>query len=160
MIDGPSTAIGVLDMFSTSRAGIDTFSNQVIQAVQNGEVNPLKVRVWLKTMEDIIERVKKETADHQLRESEKYPEKAFEYSGAKIEKSELGTKYNYSGSNDPIYNHRKQIADAANEQLKEREEFLKALKEPLILVDDESGEVARIVPPLKTSTTGLKVSIK
>lgn len=156
----PSTAMGVLELFSTSRTGIDVFSDQVIQAVQAGEVNPLKIRIWVKTMEEIIDRIKKETNEHQLKEAEKYPEKSFEYAGAKIEKSELGTKYDYTVCNDPVYTQLQKIVEEANRQVKERETFLKSLKEPLVTVDEGSGEVARILPPLKKSTTGLKVSIK
>lgn len=156
----PSTALGVLEMFSTSRTGIDIFSDQLIQAVEEGEVNPLKIRIWLKTMEEIIERVKKETNEHQLRESEKYPERTFEYAGAKIEKAELGTKYDYSICNDPVHTHLQNIVDEADKQLKARETFLKALSEPLVLVDEGSGEVVKVLPPSKKSTTGLKVSIK
>lgn len=156
----PSTALGVLEMFSTSRTGIDVFSDQVIQAVQNGEVNPLKIRIWLKTMEEIIDRVKKETNEHQLKEADKYTERSFEYAGAKIEKSELGTKYDYSICNDPVHIQLKKLLEEADKQLKERETFLKSLREPLIIVDEGSGEVVKVSPPSKKSTTGLKVSIK
>lgn len=160
MYDGPSTAIGVLDMFSTSRTGIDVFSDQVIQAVQAGEVNPLKIRIWVKTIEEILERVKKETNEHQLRESEKYPERSFEYAGAKIEKSELGTKYDYSICNDPVHGQLSKLMEEAKKQLTERETFLKALKETLVIVDEGTGEVVKINPPSKKSTTGLKVTIR
>jgi hypothetical protein len=160
MNEQPSTAIGVLDMFSTSRTGIDVFSDQVIHAIQNGEVNALKVRIWLKTMEEIIDRVKKETAEYQLREAEKYPEKSFEYAGAKIEKAELGTAYNYSVCSDPAFERLDVDFSKAKADLDERKKFLQALKQPLTVVDDATGEVTTIRPPLKTSTTGLKVSIK
>ncbi len=160
MSEGPSTAIGVLDMFSTSRTGIDVFSDQVIKSVQEGEVNPLKVRIWIKTMEEIIDRIKKETNAHQLREAEKYPEKSFEYAGAKIEKAELGTSYDYSVCCDPVFEIRETSLNAAKELLSERQKFLQAIKEPLIIVNDETGEVCTINPPLKKSTSGLKVSIK
>lgn len=160
MSEGPSTAIGVLDMFSTSRTGIDCFSDQVIQAVQAGEVNPLKIRIWLKTMEEIIERVKKETNEFQLREAEKYPEKSFEYAGAKIEKAELGTKYDYSVCHDPVVEQLECTLESVKQQLTDRQKFLQAIKDPLIVVNDETGEVNTINPPLKKSTSGLKVSIR
>jgi hypothetical protein len=147
-------------MFSTSRTGIDIFSDQLIHAVQSGEVNPLKIRIWIKTVEEILERVKKETNEHQLREAGKYSEDTFDYAGAKITKAELGTKYDYSVCGDPVHKHLSDIVESAKEQLSEREAFLKALREPLVMVDEGSGEVTRVIPPLKKSTTGLKVSIK
>jgi hypothetical protein len=156
----PTSAYGVLKQFSVSKEGVQRFSIQVINAVKNGEVNALELKAYLKAMEQIIEIVDKATRHEQLTEAEKYGEKSFEVFGCKIEKAEVGTKYDYSGSGDPIYNHRLQIFEEAKKQLDDRAAFLKALKEPLVIVDDESGEVATLRPPLKKSTDGLKFSIK
>jgi len=43
---------------------------------------------------------------------------------------------------------------------KERETFLKALKEPMEVLDSVTGEVIILRPPVKKSTEGIKVSIK
>ena len=51
-------------------------------------------------------------------------------------------------------------ADKANEALKVRCEFLKSLKEPLRVVDESTGEIVLIHPPVKTSTSGLNISIR
>jgi hypothetical protein len=154
------TGIAALDLFATSRTGIDVASDQIIEAVRSGEVNPLKVRVWIKTMEEILERVKKETADSQLREAEKYAEKSFQFAGATLTKSEHGTKYNYAVCGDTTWERLDVDAKTAISKRSMREEFLKSLKEPLTIVDEMTGEVVKINPPVKTSTTGLNVSIK
>lgn len=156
----PTTAMGVLDLFSTSQTGIDIFSDQVIQSVKQGETNPLKVRVWIKTMETIISRLKSETNHEQLMEADKWGERSFDYAGATITKAEHGTKYDFSKCGDPIWEQRDQILYSAKNQLKEREDFLKTIKEPMTIVDDRSGEVVTINPPIKTSTSGLNVTIK
>lgn len=156
----PSTAMGVIRQLSVSKSGIDTFCRQLIDQVQNGEVNPLELKALLKTMEKIIERVDGETKDNQLREAMKYSEKKFNAYGCEIEKTEVATKYDYVSSGDPVYNQRLRIAEEAKIQLDERAGFLKALKEPLTIVDDESGEVATVLPPVKRSTSGLKFTIR
>jgi hypothetical protein len=156
----PTSAYGVLRQFNVSKEGINRFSIQVINAVKNGEVNALELKAYLKAMEEIIEIVDKATRNEQLTEAEKYGERSFEVFGVKIEKGEVGTKYDYVSSGDPIYNHRLQIFEEAKRQLDERAAFLKALKEPITLVDDDSGEVATVRPPVKTSKDGLKFSIK
>lgn len=160
--DLPNTAYGVLKQFSVSKEGVQRFSVQVINAVKNGEVNALELKAYLKAMEQIIEIVDKATRNEQLTEAEKYGERSFEVFGVKIEKGEVGTKYDYTSCGDPVYNHRLQIFEEAKKQLDERAAFLKNLKEPLTLVDEDngSGEVARVMPPAKTGKDGLKFSIK
>ncbi len=156
----PKTAMGVLDLFSTSQTGIDVFSDQIIDSVKAGETNPLRVRVWIKTLETIISRLKSETNHEQLVEADKWSEKTFEYAGAMITKSEHGTKYDFSNCGDPEWEKRDHSFMCAKNRLKEREDFLKALKEPLNTFDEETGETFTIKPPIKTSTSGLNVTIK
>lgn len=160
MSDLPTNAIGVLDLFSTSRSGIDVFSDQVIQSVHNGEVNPLHVRIWIKTMEEIIDRVKKETGANQLREAEKWAESKFEYLGATIEKADVYTEYDYSVCSDPAFELLEVAFNTAKQTLDDRKKFLRTLKAPMVIVDEVTGEIITIKPPLKKSTPGLKVSIK
>jgi hypothetical protein len=156
----PTTAIGAIRLLANTQVQIDVMSDQLIESVRQGEVNPLEVLVTLKAFEKVADRVLKEIRDNFVTESNKYPERIFEFAGNKIEKAEVGTKYDYSICNDPIYNFRLDISKKANEQLKEREEFLKTLKNPMTVVDDDSGEITTITPPFKTYTTSLKVTIK
>lgn len=160
MNDLPSSAIGAARMLPTTQTQIDVFSDNVIESVHNGEANPLEVLIILKAFEKAQERIIKEIRENFVNEASKYPESSFEFMGAKIEKAELGTKYDYSVCNDPVHAQRLSIVESASEQLKERETFLKTLKQPITIVDESSGEIVTIQPPLKKSTTGLKVSIR
>ena len=154
------TGIAALDLFATSRTGIDVASDQIIEAVRNGEVNPLKVRVWIKTMEEILERVKKETGESQMREAGKYAEKSFQFAGATLTKAEHGTKYNYAACGDTVWERLDADTKTASAKQKGREEFLRSLTEPMTVIDELTGEVVIITPPPKTSTSGLTVSIR
>lgn len=156
----PESAIGALRMFATTQTQIDVFSDQLISSVKQGEVNPLEVLIQLRAFEKVTKRVLEEIKDELLTASAKYPETRIELYGSVIEKAELGTKYDYSVCNDPIFEKLEAGLTAANEMLKARQEFLKALKEPITIVDEESGEVVRILPPSKKSTSGLKVIIR
>lgn len=160
MSDLPSTAIGAARLLPTTQTQIDVFSDQMIESVRQGETNPLEVLVILKAFEKATERILKEVRDNYVKEAANYPENSFEVYGAKIEKAEVGTKYDYSVCNDPVYQRLFDISFAANGQLKERENFLKSLKAPIKILDEETGELVEIKPPLKTSTTSLKVSIR
>lgn len=46
-----------------------------------------------------------------------------------------------------------------NDMLKERESLLKSLKEPTTFLDETTGEVIKINPPVKTTTTYIKNEI-
>lgn len=153
-------AIAALDLFTTSQVGIDVASDQLIEAVQSGEVNPLKLRVWVKTMEAIIDRVNRATSENQLTEAGKYPGSRFEFAGAIVDKAELGTKYDYRACGDSVWERLSTDMETAKSRLSERETFLKALKEPLTVIDELTAEVVKISPPIKTSVSGLKVTIR
>lgn len=156
----PQSPRELLTMMASTSTQIDVFSDGVIESVQRGEINPLTVLVQLRAMKQASERILKEIAPNILTEADKYPEKEFEYAGNKLTKSEHGTAYDYSQCGDPIYQKLFESAFEANGKLKERENFLKALKQPITIVDEESGEVKTIAPPTKKSTSGLNVSIR
>lgn len=156
----PDTAIGTLRLFASTQCEVDKFSDDLIQSVKSGDVNPIELLVMLRAFEKVSDRVLKEIRENTITEANKYNGSSFKFNGNKIEKSELGTKYDFSICNDPDYNKLFKTALESSEKLKEREVFLKSLKEPITLVNRDSGEVYTIIPPLKTSTSGLKVSIK
>jgi hypothetical protein len=160
MSDLPTTAYGVLRQFSTSKQGIEMFSNQLIRQVKDGHVNALELKAYLKTLELIVEKVNEATRSEQLEEADKYGEKKFDAFGFEIEKAELGTKYDYSSCGDTVYERREVDLKTSKRMLDERIAFLKSVKEPLTLVDELTGEVVTIRPPLKKSTTGLRLIAK
>lgn len=153
-------AIAILDLFATSRTGIDVASDQIIMGVKAGEVNPLRAGAWCKTMEEIIKRVRSEIADSMLVEADKYPEKTFKVAGATLTKMEAGTKYDYAGCGDTTWERLHAASESAKSSLSDRETFLKALKEPITAVDSVTGEIVTIRPPVKTSVSTISFSIK
>lgn len=156
----PTTAFGIMRLLPDTSQGVQIFSTQLINAVKNGEVNPLQLKAIFKIFEKVHEIVSNATKSEQLNEASLYPETKFNAFGFEITKEELGVKYVYANCGDPVYNHRLKIFEEAQDQLEEREKFLKSLKVPITIIDDESGEVATINPPLKTGKSGLKFSLK
>lgn len=160
MSDLPTTAMGVLKLFSTTKQGIEMFAGQLIHGVKNGNINPLELKAYLKAIQAIAEQVDGATKEEQLTEAETYGSKAFHAFGYEIKIGEVGTKYNYDGCGDTEYERRKSEMLAAKTLVDERIQFLKGLKEPLVLVDEMTGEVVKVYPPAKTSTTGLIFTAK
>jgi hypothetical protein len=160
MNEAPTSALGTLMLMPSTQTQVDVFSDMIIQSVKEGEINPIELLVQLKALEKATERIVKEIKENVLTEASKYPGNSFDFKGNKIERAELGTKYDYSKCNDPIWENLDSKASAASNDKKDRETFLKAIKDKETIVDPNTGEVVTIYPPLKTSTTGLKVSIK
>lgn len=160
IVDSPDSPLSVMRLFSITQSGIDTFSDQLIHSVQGGEVNALEMLAMCKSLEMILERVKKETKENQLRAAELHPGEKFTAYGVEFVKADVYTSYDFKDCGDPIWEQREQIAASAKEQLKERETFLKTIKGTMTVVIEETGEAVTIKPPVKKSVAGLKLSIK
>lgn len=156
----PDNPMSALRLMPNRVKEIATFAKGIISSVKNGEANPLEVLVMLRSLELLSKEVIEQIEDNILTAAEKYSEKDFEIYGARVEKAELGVKYAYERTGDIEYERLKVDADNANRRLKEREEFLRALKEPLTAVNKETGEVYEILPPFKKSKSGVRVYLK
>lgn len=149
-----------LSLFETSKVERQSFAEAVTHNLLEGLADPLKVHLQVKCMEDIIKQI---TSNHIYRdlivtEASKYG-KTFEHHNAKFEIKEAGVKYNYENCGDPILQSLEQKFEAIENELKERQKFLKAIPESgmEILVDDE---LIKVYPPSKTSTTSVTINLK
>jgi hypothetical protein len=52
------------------------------------------------------------------------------------------------------------VVDLETKKLKEIEAMAKSLKGKLVVVDEETGETKEFYPPVKTSSTSIRVTIK
>lgn len=152
------TASSYMKLLPSSLSEATSFAEKLINEIDNGIINPLDLLVNIKAIEKSFELVKETLMQNALDEANKY-EKSFEFKGTKIERVEVGTKYDYSNCNDFKL---AKIADNLNhysEQKKQRENMLKTLKSKLVEIDEETGDINEIYPPIKTSTTSLKVTM-
>jgi len=78
--------------------------------------------------------------------------------GIDFSEMEGGVKYEYSETESWV-NLQNQI-DALKEKQKDVEAFCKALKAPVKMLDEETGELMEFCPPSKSSTTTIKKVIK
>lgn len=154
--------MGALRSLATTQTQIDVFSDGLIQSVKSGEVSPLEVLIQLRAFEKVSDRVLKEIRENILTAAEKYEGNSFEMFGAKLEKSEAGTKYDYAAAGDPIWERLDADANSAIERRKLRETFLRTITAEMVVnvADPETGEEVRLKPVPKTSTSIIKVSIR
>jgi hypothetical protein len=160
MSELPTSALGVVKLFPESKQQVEIFSAQLVESVKHGLVNPLALKSTLKMIEKVIKIVDEGTRGEQLTEAQKYSEKTFNAYGFEIQRTEVGTEYDYLSCGDPVYEQRHAAVESAKSLLNDRASFLRSLREPLTTVDEQSGEVVTIRPPLKKSTTGLKFTLK
>ena len=138
---------------TVSKETIKEHSINLLADLDNGYITPLQLAAQLKYFEDIIANVKEEVRQRVVAEQSKYGKERMTFKGATFDIKEAGVKYDYSHCNDTIWDDLKQQLNDLNDKMKEREAFLKSLKERLTYVDESTGEIVTIYPPQKKSTT-------
>jgi len=112
-------------------------------------------------VEFLIKEIKSSPAyiDYLREEVSKYGKLHTTSSGTKMELAEVGTKYDYQTCNDSeLVKLNDQLLSIEN-AIKERQTFLKTLPISGMDVIMEGGEVCRLYPPIKTSTSSVKCTI-
>lgn len=144
-----------------SRDGIKKLSDAIVQSLDDGNFNPLDFKLAAKGFEKLMEAVKKPIDKAAMTEAEKYSAKNFTYKGADIQVSEnLGVSYDYSGCNHPEYVRVLEEFNAIAKRKKEIEAQLQATKHSFTMIDEDTGEVVTVYPPIKSSSSGIKITIK
>lgn len=161
MIEAPSNPVSLLRLGASTKQQIKSLVRGVIDGVDNGDISALETFLLLKAWEDVSEEIKKAVRSKAVAEASQYQGKLTLH-GNELETFEAGTKYDYAATKDPIWPQLDAIANTAIERRKEREAFLRTIKpgDVTTAVDPESGEEVRLVPPPKTSTTTVKVTLK
>lgn len=149
-----------LSLFETSKTERQEFAQAVINNAKEGLLNPLKLHLQVKCLEDLIKQITSHPSYRELTLDEAYKYgKSFEHYNAKFEIKEMGVKYDYSVCNDPVYNNLKSKLVLLEDEMKAREKFLKSISSEGLqtLIEDE---VVTLYPPNKTSTTSISVNLK
>jgi hypothetical protein len=148
--------------FAVSKANREELAIQIVEAMDAGELNPLDIHYQVKAMEDFIKILTGNSRykDYVLTEGMKHG-KSFEFNGSKMEIKETGVKYDYSKCGDQAWDGFESLLSEIKELQKEREKFLKSLPaEGIEIVSNETGEVIKLYPPSKSSTTSIAVTLK
>lgn len=132
--------------------------SSVMEIIDNGQI--LEAVELISVMEQFIKDVKAnpDYLDAVRDEVAKYG-KSKETETMKIELAEVGTKYNFDVCGDPLIKELNFKLDLLESEIKERREFLKKMPSYGMetIVEDE---VVKLFPPVKTSTSSYKTTIK
>lgn len=135
------------------------FSRQIINELNDGEIEPLKFKIFLKGIEVFMDNIKP-TLDEMARdEAEKYGQKQFDLLGARVELREVGTNYDYARCGFPAWERAEVDFKSASEKKKKAEKFLKGLRQSLSINDELTGEVVTVYPPAKSSKSAVVITL-
>ena len=144
-----------------TKSQLKEISKQFIEAIsENGRI--IETAELIAKMEAFIKEIRssKDFIDMVRDEVTKEGSKAkVTVTGVKIELAETGIKYDFSQCNDYDLNCLLEESERLEVQIKERKEFLKLLPKAGIDVVTNFGEVLRIYPPSKSSTSNFKTTI-
>lgn len=154
------TPLSVLSLIPASIEQVKTFSDYIIEECNEGNQDPLDIYMKCIAMEKTAESIKKAIQKKATDEAEKYGKGEHEKNSFKFKTGEVGVKYLFEESNDPILKKYSIDFDNSKSRLDERKNFLKNIKEAIRIVDEETGDSMVINPIPKTSTTSVIVSMK
>lgn len=140
-----------------NKRDIKRIAAKTVLLVTEGDENPLEVDIKLRYLAEMIEQIRgnEEMKEAILGEADKYPEKSFDAYGAKITKTSVGTRYDYSECKYEYYIDVLEEIKKLNVKKKECEKLLQGLTDDMVV--EETGEV--IHPPVKTSKEGIRVQL-
>lgn len=139
-------------------ASVAVLAQSAINAVVEGEIDPIVAHINICKMEAAIKAFKEneQVRDITLRELAKYGKKQ-SFGDCTLEEAEVGVRYDYSGCNDSFLEELYETRRALDADIKEREAFLKTLPSSGI-VNAETGEM--LYRPAKSSKTTIKTTFK
>lgn len=149
-----------INQLPIAKADIEYFAKQIEIALKNGEVKASDILLRFKAFEKVFENIKSKLIELAVKEISLYPKSEAIIHGAEFKVMEAGTSYIYEDCNDDEYNQIKEGLEIHKEALKDRENFLKALKGQETIASKVTGEIINIYPPSKKSSTIVQVKIK
>jgi len=154
-----ATEITILKDVLINKPFVADTAQLIISAIQEGEVNPLDLKLKVKAMESVLETIKPILDKAARDEAETYGAKSFERLGAKVEMFEAATKYDYSMCNDDEYKDLLLEQEKLKLKIKQREKFLQSIDGKMNIITDD-GEGVTVFAPTKSSTSTLKITLQ
>lgn len=143
-----------------SKVAIDTLAKTIINPVLEGDLDIIKAIATIRGVQDALDKAAetlKPLVIDELQKKYSAKEKIISF-GTEFTLKEVGVKYDYSNCGDFVLNDLTKQVEELNEKIKDRQKFLKSIKEVEIIINKETGEVCEIRPPQKTSSTSYVIT--
>jgi hypothetical protein len=143
-----------------TKSDIKTISNNMVADIlNNGHI--IESADALNKMETLIKEIKSnpDWIDYLREQVAMNGASVITSSGTKLELAEVGIKYDFSKCGDEMLNDLLAEQERIDELVKERQTFLKTIPVSGIDVVTISGELVRLYPPSRSSTSSIKTTI-
>ena len=154
------TALSTISALPASREQVQHFVRLLKNEILANDKDPLPILVQLTAIERMIKDVltDEDIEHHFLKEFLLYDkEKVVAINGAKLNQQEVGVKYRYEDSGDPVWFDLDKKIKELTEKKKEREKFLQNVPYESQFVDPDTGVF--ITRPPKESKTKVVVKL-
>lgn len=156
------TVQSVTALFPETKSEIKLFADKMIESVLDGYTDPLKVKVQLAAMKKTIEEIEssEDFKTAVLNEAERYHKDELKnIHNANVQIKETGVKYDYSQCGMPEYESIVSDIATLTERKKALEKRLQTITTPEEYVCPMTSEMVTLMPPSKTSTTTIVITI-
>lgn len=141
----------------------ENIASLLVRSVEDGDLDPIEAVVKAKSMQEVLKGFLDSPAvkENVIKECEKYGKgERPGYKTAEVQVKETGTKWDFTGCNDHVWNELSARMESLKEQLKEREAYLKTIKERKAEIDETTGEVYDIFPPVRSAGISFAITFK
>lgn len=148
------------DFINIDKSKMETAVIKAKQAVEDGNYDPLKGLIYANKLEKFgkeLTAALRPIAEGSVTLAKGEVYKTF---NTEVTQKETGVSFDLSICNDPVF---KKLSDELTDvtlRYKERETFLKSISKPMTIVDEETGDIIEIKPPIRKGKLGLALSIK
>lgn len=152
------TTINVITLLPSGKEQIKSFVSDFKARIVSGERNAIEMLTQLKYAEKTLSELltDEELDAYFLDEAEKYhKDELLNLNGCKLQVREVGTRYDYSVTNDTVLEDLERQKKQLDAQIKERQKMLQTLSGEIY---NEDG--VQLQRPVKSSKTKLTVTIQ
>lgn len=139
------------------------FVELLVAQIEDGEISPVEAVVKAKALYETIGAFLKDdrTNEYVLKECDKYGKGEFpSFSGATIQVRETGVKYDYMNCGDPEYTNLLKQEQEISSARKKREKYLSAITKTKTEINEETGEIYTLNPPVRTGKVSYVITFK
>lgn len=140
-----------------TKTNVQSFANQIVFEYKTGNKNPFDYLGELEFISQAIDKAKSEIRELLIDELHLYSDKTKTKNGIQFKLKESGVKYDYTSTEK--WNALNDEMEQMRSQIKDLETHLKSLKAKQTMVDESTGELIELFPPIKSSKTTIEITI-
>jgi hypothetical protein len=142
---------------SANKEEMTNIVSRYLEDIAHNGGEPLKDLALCRKYIFLLEELENGLKDFAITELESYDRNETDVLGTTVKAVEAGVKYDFSESK--AWSEQKIRVDAEAKKLKEIEAFAKSVKSKTTTVNQETGEILDYYPPVKTSSTSIRVTL-